>query len=96
MKEWLENITDELLQQEELSLPKRLAAATNIICCIDKLLTRIKDIKEDTCVALIEMVALSPSGEDYDYLKSLLKSKLSWLALFLYLNVSVNKFLMQS
>ena len=82
MKEWLENVTDELILQE-LSLPKRLAAAINVICCIDKLEgKRIKDIKEDTYVTLIEMVALSPSGEDYEYLKSLLKTQLSWLAVF--------------
>ena len=78
MTKWLENVTNDLKLQDEISLVQ-LAAAINIICCASKLKTRIDHIDENTCVALVKLVALSPGGNDYSYLKSLMTSQMSWL-----------------
>ena len=84
MIEWLQNITDDLILQDEMSLPVQLAAAINIICCASKLKTRIGHIDENTCVALVKLVALSPDGDDYSYLTSLMTSQMSWLVALVY------------
>ena len=79
MMDWLVSIVNELADQDKLQKCKKLSSAVCLLVAYTKLSQKsyIPAINEELAMSLLKMIALSPSGEEYEYLKTLMKSDIS-------------------
>ena len=79
MMDWLVSIVNELADQDKLQKCKKLSSAVCLLVAYAKLSKKsyIPAINEELAMSLLKMIALSPSGEEYEYLKTLMKSDIS-------------------
>ena len=81
MMDWLMSIVNELADQDKLPKCKKLSSAVCLLVTFAKLSNKsyISAVKEELAMSLLKMIALSPTGEEYEYLNTLMKSDQSKL-----------------
>ena len=79
MMDWLVSIVNELADQDKLHKCKKVSSAVCLLVAYAKLSQKsyVPAINEELAMSLLKMIALSPSGEEYEYLKTLMKSDIS-------------------
>ena len=78
MRVWLQN-TVKVLSETELSFPLKLAAAVFFLCCSYSICK--DDFADLSSISLMEMVALPPNGDGFEFLRSLMKDERSQYAM---------------
>ena len=77
MLEWLVSLTLELSNNDELQKKKQLSSAITVHLTLMKLFNKqwIPSFNEDYAITMLKMMAVSPSGEEYEYLEELMKTE---------------------
>ena len=79
MRVWLQD-TIKVLSEAELLVPHiKLAAAVFFMCCSYNICK--DDLADLSSITLMKMMALPPSGDGFEFLKSLMKEKRSQYAM---------------
>ena len=78
MREWLQD-TIKVLSVTELSFPFKLAATVFLMCCSYSICKN--ELADLSSISLMEMMALPPSGDGFEFLGSLMKEKRSQYAM---------------
>ena len=78
MRVWLQD-TIKVLSETGLSVPSKLAAAVFFMCCSYSICKN--DFADLSSISLMEMMALPPSGDGFEFLGSLMKEKRSRYAI---------------